>query len=227
MSNVRWALRRALRDRDLYDPRQRVRIDLDEIAHPADIAARRAEFRDWGAFYDDLAGLGATFKPRNVLQLGVRLGYSAYCLCSGSLLAGARRVRLTGTDAETDVGPPTYGYRTLAAAAETFRRFLPEVRTAFYCHDVTRDGLPPEAAGQRFQLVHLDLGSTPEGTLVVLRLAWGVLAPGGILAVSRTYERSDVIADLLTWLVEEDGSPFSSQHIHNDVGMGLFRRDLE
>lgn len=227
MSNVHWSLRRALRDKDLYDPRRRVKVDLDEIAHPADIAERRREFRDWGSGYDDLGGLGVTFKPSTILTVGMRLGYASYCLCWGAISAGLRRVRLTGIDAEADTGPPLYGYRTLAMAAETFRRFLPEVRTTFFCHDVARDGLPPEVAAQPFRLVLVDEATTREGTLAVLRAGWGVTAPTGVLVALGTNDptRQEATADFLTWLVEEDGASFSSQFVHNDLGMALFRRD--
>jgi len=227
MSDVRWAIRKALRDKDLYDPRRRVRIDLDEIAHPADIARRREEFRDWGSGYDDLAGLGATFKPSTILTVGMYLGYASYCLCSGALLAGLRRVRLTAIDPERDMGPPAYGYRTLAMAAETFRRFLPEVRMTCFQHDVARNGLPPELTAERFRLVLVD-EATSEGMLAVLRAGWGVTAPGGLLVASGTVdpERQNAIADFLTWLVEEDGASFSSQFVYNDLGLALFRRDV-
>lgn len=228
MSDVRWALRRALKDKVLYDTRRRVRIDLDEIAHPADLAALRAEYRDWGSGYEDCAGLGVTFKPRTVLEIGVRLGYSAYCFCSGSLLGGTRRVRFTGVDAERDTGPPLYAYRTLAMAAETLRRYLPEVKTTWCCWD-TRDGLPPEIAGPPYDLIHVDGDQSEEGTLADLRLVWPSLTFGkGLLVVSHANEqaRSLAVADFMTHLTEA-GEPFSSQYVHNDCGMVLFRRDIE
>lgn len=224
----RWALRRALKDKDLYDPKARVRLDLDEIAHPADIARRHAEFRDWGNWYEDLAGLGVTFKPKSVLEIGVGLGYSGWCLCSGALLGGRPRLRYVGIDLETDSGPPTYGYRTLAIAAETFRCYLPEVRSTFYRWDTVRSDLPPEVQTQRFALVHVDGDDSENGTFGDLRWGWDVLAPGGILVASRLHNdgRERGLTNMLSWLIEAEEA-FSSQWLHNEEGMTLFKKEVE
>lgn len=225
MPSDRWALRRALKDRDLYDVRKRVRLDLDEIAHPADIALRKAEFRDWGSWRDDLAGLGVAFKPKSILEIGVGLGYSGYCLCSGALLGGRQRLRYVGIDAELDTGPPQMGYRTLAIAAETFRRYLPEVRASFYRHDTVQDGLPLEVQDQRFDLVHVDGDDSEEGTHADLRLGYNVLRPGGLLTVSRLHNdaRERGLTGFFSWLLATE-EVFASQWIHNDVGMTLFKK---
>jgi hypothetical protein len=220
-----WALRRALKqERTLYDPRRRVRLDLDEVAHPADVAARWRIYQPWPAWYEDLAGIGVVFRPKSVLEIGVRLGYSGFCLCSGSLLAGVRRVRFTGLDLEVDEGPPLWGYRTLAQAAETFRRFLPQVKGSFLPWD-TRDGLPAEGLSRRFDLVHVDGDPTQEGTLGDLRAAWCVLGPGGILIASRTraMPKAQAVGTFLGWLVDQ-GAAFESQSVHNDEGIVLFRK---
>lgn len=227
MVSDRWALRRALRDsRDLYDQRRRVRLDLDEIAHPEDVAARLRLYRPWPAWYEDLAGLGVVFRPRSVLEIGVRLGYSGYCLCSGSLLAGRRRVTYVGLDLEVDEGPPLWGYRTLAQASETFRRFLPQVRASFHLWDTVRDGLPSAVAGERFHLVHVDGDASRAGTLGDLRAGWGVVAPHGVLVASRANleDKHAAVGEFLGDLAERD-EPFASQWVHNDEGMVLFQRD--
>lgn len=225
----RWALRRALKqDRDLYDTRRRVRLDLDEIAHPWDVAQRHAEFRDWGSWHEDLAGLGLVFKPRSILEIGVGLGYSGYSLCSGALLSGRRRLQYVGIDVEQDTGPPTFGYRTLAMAAETFRRHLPDVRGEWHCWDTVRFGLPDEVEQQCFNLIHIDGDGSEEGTAADLRLGWGRLAPGGVLVASRLHNdaRERGVTNFYVWLLETD-ELFESQWIHNSEGMTLFGKEKD
>lgn len=224
----RWALRRALKDGDLYDPRQRVRLDLDEIAHPADVAANRAQFRDWGSWYEDLAGIGAVFRPKSILEIGVGLGYSGWCLCSGALLGGRLRLRYVGLDAEREVGSPGYGYRTLAMAAETFRRYLPEARTQFYLWDTVQNDLPPEVQAQRFGLAHVDGDQSACGTFGDLRRGWGLLVPEGVLVASRLHgdDREQGLTHFFSWLIEAN-EPFTSQWLHNEQSIVLFRKDKE
>lgn len=225
MASDRWALRRALKDKDLYDTKKRIRLDLDEIAHPADIALRKSEFRDWGSWHEDLTGIGVTFKPKSILEIGVGLGYSGYCLCSGALLGGRSRVKYVGMDAELDTSPPQMGYRTLAIAAETFRRHLPEVRGSFYRHDTVRDDLPSEVQLQRFNLVHVDGDDSERGTFGDIKWGWDVLALGGMLVVSRLHcdTRERGLTDFFSWLLAS-GEAFASQWVHNDIGMTIFRK---
>lgn len=228
MASDRWALRRALKDKDLYDTKKRIRLDLDEIAHPADIALRKSEFRDWGSWHEDLTGIGVTFKPKSILEIGVGLGYSGYCLCSGALLGERKRLRYTGIDAELDTGPPQMGYRTLAIAAETFRRYLPEVRGSFHLWNTVQQGFPEEVQAQRFGLVHVDGDASEEGSFADLRQGWGVLAPGGVLVASRLHNdaREQGLTRFFSWLLET-GDAFASQFVHDAEGITLFRKEIE
>jgi hypothetical protein len=173
--------------------------DLQSLANPPpfdDILSIFAE-DDWKHFqhdpavltrrcYNFYAAYGAAFRPRAILEVGVRRGYSAYALVRGA--AGSVQ-RFVGLDFQEE------GAELIAAARDLLVRLgVPSVEI----RDVDTQLAFPALTGS-FSLVHVDADHSTRGALSDLANALPLLEPGGVIVVD-DYDHPPVAAGVLAFL---------------------------
>ena len=171
---------------NLFTHDERMYVPIEQIAMPSDISIFGTHFGEQ-TYYASFAGIAKKYKPRRVLEIGVRFGYSGIAMTSGALAGGAvPPVQYVGLDAEFFAGHTKdqgYGlYRSNAVAAENFKRFRPGVNAEFFTCD-TRNGLPECVLAKRFDLINVDGDHSFEGAYGDLCRVWPLLAPGGVIIV--------------------------------------------
>lgn len=113
---------------------------------------------------------GHIFKPKNILEVGVRFGYSVLSLLFGS--GGATKmVSLYDNEQEE--------YGCLDIAAKLIRQAFPDV--LIYLHNIDTGTLerPPEVS--KFELIHIDGNHRPFAVLKDIRIFWEMVSPGGVM----------------------------------------------
>lgn len=118
-------------------------------------------------YWADYCGVARHFKPRGILEVGVRFGYTAFCLAWGSPCFEL----YLGLDNESYQADSCRVARDWLA-----QRGLPGPCMVQFCD--TQQGLPVEAI---FDLVHVDGDHSALGALNDLVLCWPKLRPGGVL----------------------------------------------
>ncbi len=149
----------------------------NEAAH--DIEQWDGFEKDFGVYtyYADYAKAGFKYKPKKIMEIGVRFGYSAMALVYGSMEAGIKNVHLTGLDDE--------GYHpgSNQEAQEHFTKLLPECHAQFYTIDTVTKGFPDEVEDQTYDLIHVDGNHSVEGALGDMKNSWRILNKGGVMIV--------------------------------------------
>jgi predicted O-methyltransferase YrrM len=173
--------------------------DLSSLANPPpfdDILSIFVE-EDWKHFqhdpavltrrcYNFYAAYGAAFRPRAILEIGVRRGYSAHALVCGA--AGSIE-RFVGLDFQEE------GAEMIAGARDLLVRLgvaSVEIR------DVDTQLSFPALTGT-FSLIHVDADHSTRGALSDLANALPLLEPGGVIVVD-DYDHPPVAAGVQAFL---------------------------
>jgi hypothetical protein len=119
--------------------------------------------------YNFYAAYGAFWRPRRVLEIGVRRGYGAYSIAVG---AGGLE-RYVGLDAELDLAGSNAGAAPLLQRAG--------IRSVDIRHVDTQLVFPSIA--ERFDLMHIDADHSMRGAFSDICNASVLLAPSGIMVI--------------------------------------------
>lgn len=161
-----------VREAQLFDPAERYTIErplIDEIALPVGDHYGDEVFTDYLDFY---AGIGRKFKPKRILEIGVRYGYTAISMMTGlHANRGAPKCEYLGLDDESY-------HPCLARANENFAAVVPWANARAIRWN-SFNGLPPDCG--TFDLIHVDGNHDRHGVENDLAHAWPVLNVGGII----------------------------------------------
>jgi len=112
-------------------------------------------------------------KAENILELGVRLGYSAFAFLS------SRHCRTyTGLDIQLPLDGGM-NFKTFDWVAEKVFAKFPAVETALIEMNSQTDPWP----ASKYDLIHIDGDHSLEGALKDCKQAWDILVPGGLMIV--------------------------------------------
>lgn len=139
---------------------------LGSLVQPKD---RGADWLSGSNYYLRYHELGEQFKPRVIGEIGVRFGYSSWCLAHG---AGAQRVY--GWDNQS------YEPGCLAVASRNLAAYSPVLSA---CDSQQTDAL---SCPEPIDLFHVDGDHTEAGALHDLILASRLVRPGGVVLVDDT-----------------------------------------
>lgn len=131
----------------------------------------RFEDWHWEEYYPRYVAWSKLVKPRAILEMGVRYGYTALALLAP--LAEARPL-FVGIDNES------YVPGSLAVASQLLAIHAPWASVRLLKQSTCQE--LQEAPGE-FDLIHVDGDHSYEGALLDLRLALDRLAPGGVIIV--------------------------------------------
>jgi predicted O-methyltransferase YrrM len=128
-------------------------------------------------YYADYVKAGFKYKPKSILEIGVRFGYSGMALVYGAGLNGVKDVSYTGLDDE--------GYipGSNEKAKSFFAKFFPDCSVNIFKVNTVENGFPEEVNKQTYDLIHVDGNHSVEGALKDMLGAWNILNPGGIMIV--------------------------------------------
>lgn len=133
-----------------------------------------ADFWKSSRNYQFYAGIAAYLKPRTVLEIGVRLGYSLISMFRGFMAIES----MMGLDTEMALrGSQTYSLVNLRSVGYTAALELPIADRKWLA------GLP---TGCSFDLVHIDGQHSAEDVEADILSSWPHLSPGGILIADDT-----------------------------------------
>jgi hypothetical protein len=144
---------------------------VDAVVHPRErIATRNSpwcfEHPSWHAHYKRKHDIAYALRPRSILEIGVRYGYSAH-----AFISGCPEVDYTGVDSN-DPAHNAMGEPTLAWAKAMLTATLPEAIGHLAMVQLnTRERPLPGRLGL-YDLVHIDADHSYNGCLDDLRKAW-------------------------------------------------------
>lgn len=142
--------------------------DLELLAHRVQPEDRGADWLQGSNYYNVYRALGERFRPRIIGEIGVRFGYSLWCLASG-----AAAVKVYGWDNQSYV----------SGCLEIARRNLADFDPTLIMCDTQRiTGLECDP----LDLFHVDADHTEAGALHDLKLAAGVTRHEGVILVDDT-----------------------------------------
>ncbi len=135
--------------------------------------------KDFGVktYYADYVKAGFKYKPKSIMEIGIRFGYSAMALVYGSQRAGIKDINLVGLDDEG------YHQGSNQEAADHFLKLFPECNAKFYTINTVTNGFPEEIEDQTFDLIHVDGNHSVAGALKDMMNSWRILNKGGLMIV--------------------------------------------
>ena len=150
---------------------------LPQIALDTDVQIFNQNWNEANTYYADFCGLAYKYAPRNILEIGVRYGYSGIAICQGAREAGRRYIYYTGMDWEG------VAYRSNGVAKENFLRFEPEINVLIHFINTQIEVWPESVTADRFHFINVDGDHSFEGAMHDMRGCWPLLAPGGIMTL--------------------------------------------
>lgn len=153
---------------DLRHPRPGHEI-LSVIPHKLDVDLPGAYFHEYGSFH---AGIAARFKPRRVLEVGVRVGYAASAWCQG--WDGIQSY--VGVDPELEIPRSNEMARANVHAAGFKGKWILLDMTSQRAAEYIRTQKWPA-----FDLVHIDADHHYDHALHDMLAFWPMVAPGGVM----------------------------------------------
>lgn len=201
---------------------------VDQVAFPVEDRYPQEIFDNYFAWYYALI---LKFKPRRMLEIGVRYGYTAIYACHAALRAGCLFDYL-GIDDESYPPSPGVTVGSCAWANKNFEQLsLQNMARAVRYNSMTQ-GLPPNCG--TFDVIHIDGNHEEHGVTNDLRLAWPVLNTGGFILLDDWYMHPIKLA-IERWLEGFLGAEevLAVQFVDNERGhcyvrkTGLTITDLE
>jgi predicted O-methyltransferase YrrM len=133
-------------------------------------------------YFDVYAGVAKRYKPKRILEIGVRYGYTAICMMLGlHANRGAPGCEYLGLDDESY-------HPCIPKANENFAAVVPWAK-AKAVHWNSFTGLPHECG--TFQLIHVDGNHSYGGVINDLTHTWPVLDVGGLILLDDSKPRND------------------------------------
>lgn len=203
---------------DFYDPEaDRFKFDrtlIDEVAFPLGDRYPQEIFERY--FYD-YSGMAHKFKPRRILEIGVRYGYTGIAFCLGVRGdKGRADVEYLGVDDES------YHVGSCDRANANFAQVVPWASARAIKWN-SFSGLPPNVG--TFDLAHVDGNHDVHGVLNDLGIVWPVINPGGFVLLDDTYF-PQIRKAIDTWLeaMDVDEEVIEAQFINNERGHCYLKR---
>lgn len=135
------------------------------------------------AYFADYAGMAKKYKPKRILEIGVRYGYTGIVFMLGlKANPGQPKAEYIGIDDES------YHFGSCAQANVNFAHALPGYKMQAIKHN-SFSGLPNEIG--MFSLIHIDGNHTYQGVMSDLKNVWPVLNQGGIVMVDDAARTDD------------------------------------
>ena len=144
-------------------------MDLSRIICPGDTYFLE-RLPDMQQVYDVAERIAREYRPKTILEIGVRAGYSAYAFIKGS----GQVLKYTGIDLDDQA---MYGGPWLWYAEE----LLANLNVSWEIKKVDSQSLT-EIRGL-FDLIHIDGDHTYKGCLHDMLIGWPAVAPGGVMVV--------------------------------------------
>jgi predicted O-methyltransferase YrrM len=164
-----------VRETQLFDPSERFTIErplIDDLALPVGDHYGNEVFDNYLNFY---AGIAKRYKPKRILEIGVRYGYTAICMMTGlHANRGAPKCDYLGLDDESY-------HPCLARANENFAAVVPWATARAIHWNTFLHGVPPDCG--MFQLAHVDGNHSYEGVARDLAAVWPVVEVGGLIVL--------------------------------------------
>ncbi|MFM9962422.1 MAG: methyltransferase domain-containing protein [Planctomycetaceae bacterium] len=186
--------------------RQQILDRLLPLIHPDDA---RSDYVSCGTYYEWYAGYAAALRPRRVLEIGSRRGYSLAAM----LLACDEIQEVVSLDNES------YGI-AVTELRETLARLNHAASLTTFAVDTQRIGRLP-VAGQ-FDLIHVDGDHSEQGALHDLKLVMNQLSPRGLMVVDDVVFYPSVMAAVSRFLIENPN--WSAEFVPSFRGHILLRR---
>lgn len=164
-----------IREAQLFDPADKYPIErslIDAIALPVGDHYGDDVFHSYFDFY---AGIARQYKPKRILEIGVRYGYCAICAMTGlHANRGAPKCEYLGLDDESY-------HPCLARANENFAAVVPWAKAQAIRWNTFLNGVPLDQG--TWDLIHVDGNHTYEGVTRDLAATWPVLNAGGFIVL--------------------------------------------
>jgi predicted O-methyltransferase YrrM len=117
-------------------------------------------------YYNFYYSYGRHFKPKNIYEIGVRAGYTAYFL-----LLGSKAAKYRGIDLEV------FKEGSTAMASKLLKKVCKDVGLSI------GDSHKLDTLGELYDLIHIDGDHSYEGKVQDLELALANLAPNGVIVI--------------------------------------------
>lgn len=203
----------------IFSRNDRRPFDIQRVAEPSDICIFNCNWCEGQSYYADFCGLGFKYRPKRVLEIGVRYGYSGMAVCTGAHEAGEVSITYTGIDAILLCQDSN------AIAEAKFAEFCPWVTTRFFHRNTLIQGLPKKLAREQFDYILVDGDHSYEGAFTDLTNCWPLLASGGLLVIDDigmvNVKRA---VDEHTAALTAAGERFTRQYHHNERQFEIFRK---
>lgn len=131
--------------------------------------------------YNWYRAIGRAVKPRRIVEIGVRFGYSLYSLVMGSLEGGQKGLEAIAIDSE--------GYEPGSQAVAA--RAVSPLVTAYGRHVLDTNNVASLSLDS-VDLAHVDGDHSEVGCRYDMWLVWETLKPGGVLLVDDVTHIPDV-----------------------------------
>lgn len=206
----------------LFDVTDRRHFDIQRVAEPADVSIFNCGWCEGDSYYADFCGLGFRYRPRRVLEIGVRYGYSGMAVCTGAHDAGAVEICYTGVDAMLLCQDSN------EVARAKFAEFCPCVTTRFFHQNTLLSGLPAPLEEERFDYVLVDGDHSYAGAARDIQACWPLLAPGGLMVID-DLGMVDVLRAVEEHqaFLEFNSQPHVYQYHHNERQLAIFQKGAD
>lgn len=205
-------------DGSFYNPEvDRFEFDralIDKVAFPL---GDRYPQEIFDRYFYDYGGMAQKFKPRRVLEIGVRYGYTGIVFCLGARgKLGIVDIDYVGLDDES------YHANSCAQANANFAQAVPWANARAMRWN-SFNGLPKDIG--TFDMIHVDGNHDTHGVLNDLGHTWPVLNPGGFILLD-DYYMPPIRKAIDTWLAAMDVSEevVEVQWVENERGHAYVRK---
>lgn len=149
---------------------------IDAIAFPM---GDRYPQEIFDCYFADYGGLAKKYKPKRILEIGVRYGYTGIMF-----VLGCRCNRGKPTPEYVGVDDESYHRGSCDKANENFAQAIPFAQAKAIKHN-SFYGIPSELG--TFDLIHIDGNHDYHGVTNDLNHCWPILNEGGIIALDDIY----------------------------------------
>ncbi len=186
---------------------------IDDVAFPVGDRYPGEIFSNYFFWYTALV---KRYRPKRILEIGVRYGYTGIAFCWTALEMGIDEIEYLGVDDES------YHARSCDRANANLRQVVP-LANATALRWNSFDGLPPNCG--TFDLIHIDGNHDDFGVLNDLQICWPVLNEGGVIVLD-DYQMPGIQRGVNNWLSIFDGSPevIEIQEVDTERGHFLIRK---
>lgn len=186
---------------------------VDQVAFPLGDRYPQEIIDRYFAVY---GGLVHKFRPRHMLEIGVRFGYTGIVCCAAALAAGVERFEYLGIDDES------YHAGSCQQANDNFRIVGFHARCRALRWN-SFDGIPAKLG--TFDLIHVDGNHDKHGVLNDLMNVWPILHQRGFVILDDYYfpQIREAIDQWLEEFVDSD-NVVAVQFVEDERGHAIIRK---